>query len=382
MKEAKYLLEIIRKFIQNQEDTRREEVDEEKLYHLAKKNRMNNFLIHWAQKNCESEKIKNMIQADYNEQILRDTNENVELEDVLNLFETAGIKTLIVKGVIMKDIYPQNYMRQMCDIDIMVEEKDFKLASKTIKELGYSEFYDYEKHLTFSKKPFMIIEMHKKLLLKKDVGYEYFNNVWTKCCPYKNYKNIVQLNVEDAYIFCILHLMLHFKFTGIQVRDILDVYLYNEKYKSSFDYEKLNRIFDEFHVTDFEKNIREIAYKWFGNNEKIENFDDIEKFILKGASLNNNVNYQIGEKNGKFNYLLRLFFPKYKSMKEKYPFLEKAPILLPITWGIRIIKDIFSKETTIKERMRTMKLIQDTKQEDIDYIHQIYDKLGITRKEE
>lgn len=379
MKEAKFLLKIIKSFVENTECPA-EEVDEEKLYELAKKHSMSNFLITWAKKNAKSEEIKSKIVNDFNQQIIKDTNENLELEKILQQFEKKQIKTVVFKGILMKNIYPQNYMRQMCDMDILTDETVFKDVSKIMKSLGYEEFYDYEKHLIFQKKPLIFIELHRKLLLEKDVGHEYFDDIWSKCVPYQNYENIFQLNKEDAYIFCILHLMLHFKFTGIQIRDVLDVYLYNEKYKNELDEEKLNRVFEELQISKFEKNIKQIAYQWFGS-EKKDDFDDVEKFILQGSSMANQVNFGVDNKGGKSKYMRQLFFPEYKIMKEKYPILKKAPILLPATWIARIFKDIRSKQTTVKARMDTIKLIQETKDEDVKYIHEIYEKLGIIGKE-
>jgi len=76
-------------------------------------------------------------------------------------------------------------------------------------------------------------------------------------------------------------------------------------------------------------------------------------------------------------YLVRLLFPEFKIMKEKYPILKKAPILLPATWMVRIFKDIFSKETTVKNRLDTMKKIQEADLEEAKKIKEIYQKLGI-----
>ena len=149
MKEAKELLRIIKNFIENTNYMTSENIDEETLYHLAKMHKVSNFLIHWAEKNCQSEEIKNKIKQDFNHQIIKDTNENIELDHILNSFEEAGIETLVVKGITMKEVYPQNYMRKMCDIDIMVHPENLKKASNIMKCLGFDKFYDHEKHLVF-----------------------------------------------------------------------------------------------------------------------------------------------------------------------------------------------------------------------------------------
>lgn len=381
MNESKALLKLIKSFLEDEKCSISENLDEEKLYQLAKKNKVSNFLYEWSQTSCQSEKIKQLIVADYHKQIIKDTNENVELENVLNRFEEAGIETLVVKGVTMKEVYAKPYMRQMCDIDLMLHGKDFKKASKIMKDLGFKEFYDHEKHLVFMKNSFILLEMHRKLIPAADTAHEYFNDIWPLCVPYQGYQHVYRMNLEDTYLFCIIHLIRHFKYAGIEIRDVLDVYLFYEKYKNEFQFEKLNQKLGEFKAKEFEENIRNIAYKWFGN-EEIEDFDEVERFILKGSSIENNIHYAVGESQGKSNYVLQLFFPTYKIMREKYPILKKVPVLLPATWIARLVKDVFSKETTVKDRVDKIKLIQGANSEEVAKIQDVYQKLGIIRKED
>lgn len=375
--ETKNLLKIIKYFLSEEDCIINDDINEEKLYQLAKANSISNFLENWAQKYAKSEKIKNNINADYSTQIVKDTNQNIETEKILNVLEKNNIKTLVIKGILMKDIYPQNYMRQMSDIDILVNDNDFKIAIKIMENMGYHKYYNHEKHLIFTKPPFIFVELHRKLVLKKDViGYEYFNDIWPLCIKYKNYENIYQLDIDNAYVFCIVHLLIHFKFTGIKVKDILDVYLYNEKYKNTLNYDKLSKIFSDLKIQDFAENIKKIAYKWFGIDD-VDNFNEVEKFILKGSSLDNEVNYSIGENNGKFKFLIKLLFPKMEIMQEKFPILKKFPLLLPIMWITRILRDIISKSTTLKLRVDTIKLIKEADGKEVQKIKDIYNQLGI-----
>lgn len=377
MKEAKSLLKIVKCFLLEKDCTLDYDIEEKKLYQLAKVNQLSNFLENWAQKNSKSEAIRNQIAQDYSAQIVKDTNQTIEIEKILNAFEENHIKTLIVKGAVIKDIYPQNYMRQMCDIDILVEPDNFKKAAKIMKDMGYQKYYNYEKHLIFTKDPFIIVELHRKLILKKEIiGFDYFKDVWPLSVKYKNYENIYQLDTNHAYVFCILHLLTHFKFTGIKAKDILDVYLYLETYKDTLNYDLLDKIFKDFGIQDFAENIKNIAYKWFGTN-KIDDFDEIESFILKGSNLMNRVNYSIGENDGKFKFLLQLLFPKMEIMQEKFPVLKKFPLLLPAMWITRIGKDVFSKEDSLKTRFTTIKLIQEADKQEIQNIKDIYQKFGI-----
>lgn len=164
MKEAKAVLEIIRSYMKKQEVVVGEEVDEESLYALAKKHKVSHFLIDWAKRGCQTEKIRNEILADFEGQIMKDTNENVEFASILEKFEKENIQTLVVKGFLMKEVYPQSFMRQMCDIDLLVSGSHFRKAMQLLEELGYHKFENTEHHWVFVKEPFMVLELHRKLI--------------------------------------------------------------------------------------------------------------------------------------------------------------------------------------------------------------------------
>ena len=382
MKEEKELFKIIKCYLYDKEYVSSLEIDEEALYRLARKHFLSNFLINWS-KNCQNEKLRKLTEDDYYRQIMRDTNENLELENMLNEFEKAEVETLVVKGITMKEVYPKNYMRPMCDIDIMIHEKDFKKAYSIMKNLGYEVDYDTEKHLLFEKKPFTIVEVHHKLVSRKDdISANYFNNeIWSLCVPYQNYKSIYRMNLEDTYLFCIIHLIHHCKYAGMDIKDILDVYLFNEKYKDKLKWDIVNEKLQEFEALEFEHNIKKIAYRWFGDNE-LDHFDEIEEFILKGESYQNLLNYAVSENKGRGNYTLRLFFPNLEVMQAKYPVLKKVPALLPVMWGVRIVYDIVSKEVPIRERFSRLRLIQGVEENDVEKIENIYQKLGVIRKKD
>ena len=382
MNEIIALLNIIRNYIKNEKCCIDVKVDENKLYEIAEQNKVSNFLKYWADEYA-TDSMKNKVQMDFNKQILKDTNQSIEFENLLNKFEQLGIKTLIFKGFLTKSLYPQDYMRKMCDIDILVEKKDFKKAAKAIRELGFKKLYDHEKHLIFVKNVIVIVEVHREMTTPKDVGYEYFINVWDNCIKYKGYKNIYQMNLEDNYIFCIVHLLIHFKDYGINIRDILDVYLYNENFKDKLNYKKINEEFEKLEIKNFEKELREIAYKWCDYRQELykgiqnKEFSDIEKYILEGPSLNKKVLYSIINNMNKENKIFGLFFPKLKVMQYKYPVLRKSPYLLPFMWIYRMVKGIFEKTFSIKDRLQTLELVKNVKEEDIKRVKDIYKKLGI-----
>lgn len=379
MEETQVLLQIIRNYIRNENTPiNNENINQDRLYKMADLHSVTMFLQTWANYNGTQD-LKEKVNMDFNKQIVKDTNQAIEFENLLQKLEQEQVKTLIFKGFLMKNLYPQSYMRKMCDIDILVEKQHMKRAEKAIKELEFEELDSREKHKCFIKHILIIIELHRKMLNPGDIGYQYFDNILEKAIQYKDYKNIYQMNLEDSYIFCIVHLIEHFKIFGISIRDVLDVYLFNKKNHDIMDHKKINKVLEELGITEFEKQIREIAYKWFDVNEefKQENLSDVEKYIISGPSHNKGVIYSSIENENDKNVVFRLFFPKLKVMQNQYNILQKAPILLPIMWIYRLVKGMFEKSFTWKERFTKIDVAKNIKQEEIEEVKEIYKKLGI-----
>ncbi|MBI5115785.1 nucleotidyltransferase family protein [Candidatus Poribacteria bacterium] len=67
-----------------------------------------------------------------------------ELENVLSSFNLLGIETIILKGAALGEIFPEyRALREMSDVDLMVQEKDLEAADEALSKLGYShcEYY-------------------------------------------------------------------------------------------------------------------------------------------------------------------------------------------------------------------------------------------------
>lgn len=379
MEETLILLQIIRNYIKKENiPINTKNINENKLYNMANLHDVTTFLQPWANENASKE-LKEKVNMDFNKQIVKDTNQGIEFKNILNNLDKQGVKTLVFKGFLTKSLYPEEYMRKMCDIDILVEKQNIKKAAKILKELGFEELDNSEKHKCFVKQILIIIELHKEMLNYGDIGYKYFKNILEKSINYKEYKNIYQMDLEDSYIFCILHLIMHFKVFGITIRDVLDVYLFNKKNENLIENKKIEEVFKELGIKEFEKEIREISYKWFDGTDQIkkEDLSEVEKYILSGPSYNKGIIHSNIENMSNKNSIFRLFFPKLKVMQNQYHILEKAPFLLPFMWVYRIVKGMFEKSISWKERFKKINVAKNIKQEEIEEVKEIYKKLGI-----
>ena len=151
--------------------------------------------------------------------------------------------------------------------------------------------------------------------------------------------------------------------------------------------EYLNKRLELLNLVKFENRVREIAFKWFSDSCSTFKFDDFETLILLSGRLGrasagtmiNTYKYlektkSEGKGSGKLSYLISSVCPKKSSMIQSYPYLEKAPFLLPFSWCCMWFKRIFIKKnislkTGLKNRL-------DYNQEDVDYYKDILKEVG------
>lgn len=289
---------------------------------------------------------------EFTTQIIIDTNQIVELENIKKTFEKNKVDILLLKGSYMKLLYPTTYYRYMGDIDTFVESKDFEKSHQLLLKLGYNLDTDSISDRIYLKKPYICLEHHKQLTdnCKSNIG-KYFNTVFSRCDLEKGCSHIYIMNKEDFYIYLLTHAVHHFNYAGIAPRIVLDFYVYLEKYKNSLNMEYIKDKLNEFGYSKFNDVIVELAYKWFSpNGSGLDKDSLIDKFIASCdtfGTVEHNIGIRTAKmseqgKTSKFRFLLKQAFPSIESLKQQFAVLEKYPILLPIVW----VKYIWRKATT------------------------------------
>ncbi|MBO4433394.1 MAG: nucleotidyltransferase family protein [Clostridia bacterium] len=86
-----------------------------------------------------------------------------EQTNLINLFKSAGIPLVIIKGCAAAMYYPVPKLRTMGDIDFLVREKDFESARELLFKNGYVFKEDFGDDRDFIyKKGEVIFELHKR----------------------------------------------------------------------------------------------------------------------------------------------------------------------------------------------------------------------------
>ena len=366
--EGRYIVELIRSVLENREPKVTDMVvDYNKLYNLTELHYVTG-ICYYAIKNVEGvpRDILGEMRNSYDKACAKEAIQEIEVSIILNQLEAIGIKHMPLKGFILKNIYPRPDMRMSADVDILFDADKSSEIETVMKGLGYTLMSKGVHHDVYHKRPVMNVEMHKSLMSDLVDIHDYFNNVWDKVFLKKGKQYEYMQSLEDFYIFQMGHLYKHFSKSGSGIRSVLDTYIFLNKFEDILDREYLRQEFKKLGILDFVLSYEELSFEWF---EKGNLDDDVSLFILSsgifGVREHSVLSQSIKEtglksiKKLKFRYLINRIFLPYNRMKIMFPVLNKAPILLPLCWCIRLLRFLFRKNTSVKEEIKAIGVINE-----------------------
>ena len=216
---------------------------------------------------------------------------NYEIEQLCDYLEENKVKNILVKGMAIRNTYPNEYLREMGDCDILIEKANREIVKNYLLSQDYSDGSDIDNYHDAYILNNMVIEVHYLLI---EGG---LNNKW-KAFNQQAMDNSIaldgkqychQLNINDHYIYLIQHGYKHEILKGIGIRFLLDIWFYRKYYKDDLDYEYIDKTLSEMEILDYERHVYELAQLLF--EKGIDNIDldeDLEKeivlYILSGAN--------------------------------------------------------------------------------------------------
>lgn len=288
--------------------------------------------------------IKSKFEKQIMTAVYRYENINYELNRLKQVINEAEIPFISLKGSVIRQYYPEPWMRTSCDIDILIHEQDLERTVSLLNEkLSYKTEGKGSHNISLFSEGGVHLELHYTLiesdiLDKADLVLE---NVWEYAFPTEEYE--YSLTDETFYYYHIAHMAKHFQTGGCGVRPFIDIWALN--HRLTFDKEKRDSLLENGGLAVFAKQCEKLAEVWFDGGEHTEVTRKLENYILGGGvygNVNNRVAVQQVKKGGKFKYAISRIWLPYDVLKFHYPSLEGKKILLPFyeirRWGKLLFK--------------------------------------------
>lgn len=296
---------------------------------------------------------------------------DVERKKLFEFFEQNRIWYMPLKGVILKEIYPEFSMRQMSDNDILFDENFRKNVKEYFEQNGYkTTLYNQYNHDCYEKPPVLNFEMHVSLISEEvhaDLVGDYYNNVKKRLVKDENNGFGYHFTDEDFYIFMILHEYKHYNASGTGLRSLVDKYVYLNAKQPILDWNYVQAECEKVGISNFEQRSRTLALKTFSNDEEMsqDELEMLKRYISSGTygnihqgSISKIEKFQ--QKNhttSKLRYILYRAFPPLNFIKNHFPFMYKTKVLIPVAYVLRLVKGVTVRRYITKAELEGLKSV-------------------------
>ena len=202
--------------------------------------------------------------------IIQDANQISEVETLMRAFDKHELSAIMLKGWIMKDLYPRTDLRSRADTDIFIHSQDELKIHEIIMSHGYAtNGLGEKKDTVYSKEPFITLEMHKNLFMYEDDWNKIFNEasgsmyIWNRVDQLDGYNHIYKMDVNMYYVYHIAHMVKHLVSGGggIGVKSILDLWMFRKANEEKMDFAHIDADLQTLGLTQFANTVQMTVFR-------------------------------------------------------------------------------------------------------------------------
>lgn len=269
-----------------------------------------------------------------------DSRQNYEIQRFKDAMIQSNIPFILLKGAVLQHLYPETWMRNSCDIDVLVKEADLERAISILTEqMGYvlqsRSAHDVSLQLGNTH-----IELHFNLLEegRAKQSFEVLRHVWDSASAVGDTCEFVMAD-DVFYFYHIAHMAKHMHMAGCGIRSFIDVWILN--HRVDFAAQERRDLLAAGGLLTFADAVMELSEVWLSDASHTPLTKELERFVLYSGtygSMQSRVAMSRSKSKGRTAYCLSRIFLPYKSMCLSYPILQQRPVLLPLYWVKRIVR--------------------------------------------
>lgn len=257
-----------------------------------------------------------------------------DYEALCDTLEKNSIPFIPLKGLIIRELYPEPWMRTSCDMDVLVKKEDAYHAIDCLcDQCGCSRDKDFTNHdYVLTSQSGMTIELHYSLISDGAIpkSNEILDSVWSNIDDKSSVGYKKAITGEFFVFYHIVHMAKHFLNGGCGIRPFVDLFLINKKME--YDHSALQELLKTAELEKFYDAVCSLVKVWFEGEEHSHITNEIEQFVLFGGvygNVQNSAKVQAAKGKKKSKTLWSLIFLPRRNLEIIYPNLKKRPWLLP-----------------------------------------------------
>lgn len=332
-------------------------LDGEKLYELALRQDVCAFLYPTLKKYPEEIKLDQQTMDRWKSTslfiITRQLSMMNGIKVIFDLFSSNDVPAISLKGLALKQVYPQPELRNMGDIDLLINEKDMQKSIELMSTLGYRpnsiNLNDPEyMHIDMYRSGSFPVEIHRTLWhakhMKKNENLDWFNHIWeNKRVLTLEGIQFIALSLEDELINLVIHIARHLKHSDANLRQLCDITLFLNANWSKMDSTYIDETIKAMNLFTFYLNLITTCHVFLGLKIPISSgsLEKKKSKILMNYILNSEIYIQKTHNEKLWRTIIQQFFRQMKIILNSISFTKKfLKFLEPFRSRARFLRSI------------------------------------------
>ncbi len=184
------------------------------------------------------------------------------MQQVSGALDAAGLWYAPLKGAVLRELYPAYGLREMADVDLLIDPAREDEAQRLMEQLGFTlQTQGSACHRVYRKGPFVTFELHSALFAPAhgEALHRYYQDVRARLVPSQGSR--LRFTDEDFYVYLCAHAWKHFNAGGAGLRLLMDLYLYTEK--TPLNETVVRRETEKLGIDHFEARLRALSRTLF-----------------------------------------------------------------------------------------------------------------------
>ena len=280
--EYQYIVHLLGAFLREETPEISDTVDWQKLLRLAQIHNVTGILGYMGKKYpiCGDPQVKPHLRSLCLNTIAIFARRNAMADALAAELEKAGIDHILMKGYVLRDVYPVPELRSFNDIDMVIRLEDRKRCDARMLELGFQRHTDWEPVYSYVRGN-ELYEIHTEIM-EIDVSgtgaqQAYFRKYWEFAQPVREHS--YRFTPEFHFLYLLTHIAKHVHGSGAGIRMYLDVAAFIRHYGDGIDWNWIRRELRVLKLSRFADVVFTAVEDWFGIRCPAD-FDRIPREVL------------------------------------------------------------------------------------------------------
>ncbi len=265
-------------------------------------------------------------------------------------FEENGVDILMLKGIQLRNLYPDPESREMCDIDLLYRYGQKRKVKKVMEKLGFKLALMDSHHMSYFDGR-VTVELHHTICNADNYNNPFFRGLFERSEQVDGMKHIYKMRPDDLYIGTVLHIHRHICESEYSLKRLCDIFIL--KQQCDIDSKNIKKQLTSLNISELAGWLNKACELIFENKESDAETQEFADAFFGIIPAKNEIADEVKKSSfNKIKYFLSELFPRPAKIYVTFPWVLYHRWLLPAGYIVRIFQGLGKRKKYAETKLK------------------------------